>query len=325
MFPIAIVKGCLLLALWGAGNATTFPARDTLSPAAAQTDDERKALAGLTWKPGEFAVTMSGVEGQDYQALLRFPSPLETGDAVNDRVAMLWYRPADVKDGEQRPAVVVVHESGSSMPVGKMFAKAFAARGVHAFMIQLPYYGLRKENRKDLTEQRILIAVRQAIADVRRARDAVAVMPGVESKRISLQGTSLGGFVAATTAGIDRGFDNVFIMVAGGDLYSLLEHGQRESADLKRQLDEVGYTGEKLREVMNAIEPNRLAHRINAERTWLYSANQDQVVPIANALSFKRAAKLPDDHHIRLWGDHVTTIVYFQPLADQVVKQINAK
>jgi len=319
------IHWCLLAVVFAAENATVLPARDTLSPAAPQTDDERKALAGLTWTPTEFAVTCNEVNGQDYHAVLRFPSPLETGDPANDRVALLWYRAAHVKDGEKRPAVVVVHESGASMPVGKMFAKAFAARGVHAFLIHLPYYGLRRENRKDLNEERILIAIRQAIADVRRARDAAAVMPGVESSNVCLQGTSLGGFVAATTAGIDRGFDQVFIMVAGGDLYTLLERGQRESADLKRRLDEVGYTGDKLREAMAAVEPNRLAHRINAERCWLYSAEQDQVVPMANALSFKRAAKLPDDHHIRLWGDHVTTILYFHPLADQVVKQINSK
>jgi dienelactone hydrolase len=314
-----------LLAVLFTADPASFPARDTLAPAAARSDAERLSLEKLTWKPGEFSVTLAPVEDAEHQAVIRFPSALETGDAVNDKVALLWYRAAGATDGEQRPALVVVHESGAAMPVGKMFAKGFAARGVHAFLIHLPYYGLRKEKRRELDEKRILIAIRQGIADTRRAHDAVAVLPGVDPQKISLQGTSLGGFVAATTAGLDRGYDQVFIMVAGGDLPTLLAHGQRESADLKRRLDEAGWTGEKLREVMATVEPNVLASRINAERTWLYSANQDQVVPIENALSFKRAAHLSDDHHICLWGDHVTTILYFPVIADHVVKQIMSK
>ena len=196
---------------------------------------------------------------------------------------LLWYRAAGAIDGEKRPALVVVHESGSAMPVGKMFAKGFAARGVHAFLIHLPYYGLRKEKRRKLDEKRILIAIRQGIADVRRARDAVAVLPGVDPQKISLQGTSLGGFVAATTAGLDRGYDQVFIMVARGRSAEPAGARPARIGGPEAQLDEAGWTGEKLRAVMATVEPNVLASRIDAERTWLYSANQDQVVPIENA------------------------------------------
>ena len=320
-----------LASLWGllavllTADPTHHFARDSLAPAAAKSEAERASLERLAWKPDEFPVSFASVDDAEHQAVIRYPSPLATGDPVNDKCALLWYRAAGATDGEKRPALVVVHESGSAMPVGKMFAKGFAARGVHAFLIHLPYYGLRREKRRELDEKTVLIAIRQGIADVRRARDAVAVLPGVDPQKICLQGTSLGGFVAATTAGLDRGYDQVFIMVAGGDLPSLLEHGQRESADLKRKLDDAGWTGDKLRAVMSTVEPNVLAARINAERCWLYSANQDQVVPIENALSFKRAASLADDHHIRLWGDHVTTILYFPVIADHVVKQINGK
>lgn len=308
-----------------AAEARMLTARDTLSPPPPSSELERRILQHLTWEPREFPVSLTEKEGEEYQALLRFPSPFETGDAENDRVAVLWYRAAKPSEEGKRKAVVVVHESGSAMPVGKMFARGFAARGVDAFLVQLPYYGFRRANRPALTEERVLIALRQGIADVRRARDAVAALADIDSQHISLQGTSLGGFVSATVAGLDHGFDRIFIMVAGGDLYSLLEHGQRESADLKRRLDEVGYTGEKLRQILDLVEPNHLAHRIDPQRTWLYSATQDQVVPLANALSFKEAARLSDDHHIRLWGDHVTTIVYFPVIADHVVQQMGRR
>ena len=300
-----------------------FTARDTLKPdAAAATDDAKACLDGLCWKPGEFPVTVEYTPDADHHAVIRFPSPINTGDAVNDRVALIWHRPANADPAKPGPAMVVVHESGSAMPVGKLFAKRFADKGLHAFLIHLPNYGLRRHERAKPTGEKFLLAMRQAIADVRRARDAVAVLPGIDSTRISLQGTSLGGFVTATTGGLDHGYDHVFIMLAGGDLYGLMHNGEKEAAELSKRLADAGYSGDKLRDLMHAIEPTRLATRVDRNKTWLYSAEQDTVVPMANALAYKNAANLADDHHIRLLGNHVSCIVFLPVILDHVVKQI---
>lgn len=299
-----------------------FTARDTLKPDAAATDDARNCLDGLCWKPGEFTVTVERTPEAEHHAVIRFPSPITTGDAVNDRVALIWHRPANADDAKPVPAIVVVHESGSAMPVGKLFAKRFGDKGLHAFLIHLPNYGLRRQTGAKPTGEKFLLAMRQAIADVRRARDTVAVLPGIDPARISLQGTSLGGFVTATTAGLDHGFDHVFIMLAGGDLYGLMHNGEKEAAELSRRLADAGYSGDKLRDLMHTIEPTRLAARVNRDKTWLYSAEQDTVVPMANALAYKKAASLADDHHIRLLGNHVSCIVFLPVILDHVVKQI---
>ena len=100
--------------------------------------------------------------------------------------------------------------------------------------------------------------MKQGIADVRRARDAVAVIPHVIRTNIALQGTSLGGFVASTTAGLDHGFQSVHIMVAGGDLYNLVLNGQREAGKLREMLATAGYSGEKMRDLFSQVEPLRL-------------------------------------------------------------------
>jgi len=307
-----------------AEDVRRFIAVDTLSPQAPASDDVRACLSGLAWKPQSFEVTCAAetTAGAAHQSVLRFPSPVDTGNPENDRVAVLWYQPPGPSADRLKPALVVVHESGSSMPVGKLFATLFAGQGVHAFLVQLPNYGLRRTANKKPTGDQFLVAMRQGIADVRRARDAVATLPGVDPTRISIQGTSLGGFVASTAAGLDHGFDQVFIMVAGGDLYGMLERGQREAAELRERLEKAGFTGDKLKELMWAVEPTRLAGRLDPRTTWLYSAEYDTVVPMANALALKNAASLPDDHHMRLPGDHVTTIVYVPMILDHVVKRI---
>lgn len=301
--------------------SVTYSAQDTLKPAVEDSADARACLEGLVWKPAAFTVTL---ERKGDQTFVRFPTAVSSGDAVNDLVALEWYAPkTDEGNIIKASAVVVVHESGSRMEVGRIFAKAISTKGFHAFLIHLPNYGLRKTKEINKSDgHRFLPAMRQAIADVRRARDAVAALPDVDARHIAVQGTSLGGFVAATTAGVDRGFNQAFIMVAGGDLLGVINGGRREAAEVRRLLTEAGYDGDKLKALAAAIEPTRLAHRVDPQSLWLYTAKDDQVVPRESALALKRAAHLADEHHIVLWGDHYKAILFFPVIVDHMADRL---
>lgn len=302
-----------------------YAARDSLAPQSDPSADAKKCLDGLVWKPVQFEVAVEAGTDPAMQGLVRFASPKPNGVAQNDRVALEWYAAKD-ESGRviDAPAIIVVHESGSKMEVGRIFAKAFHAQGLHAFLIQLPFYGVRKPAGFKPDGRHVEATMRQGIADVRRARDAVAVLPHVDAKHIAVQGTSLGGFVTATTAGLDRGFASVHIMVAGGGLYELVSNGQREAGKLRDMLAEAGYTGDKLRELFAVVEPLRLAHRLDPKTTWMYSATRDQVVPPTHAQQLARAAQLTDDHHIQLWADHYTGIVYVPVVVESIVKNVKA-
>ncbi len=286
-----------------------FSARDTFAPGEETSEDARQCLAGLSWPSAEFPVTCDQSQPGYGQFLVRFPSPLPTGDEVNDLVAMEWY-PARDADGElmRAPAIVVVHESGSNMAVGRTIARGIQSQNVHAFLIQLPGYGVRKSAR-EVPVSGVIAALRQAVADVRRARDAVAALPGVDQQAIGLQGTSLGGFVTATVAGLDRGYDRIFILLAGGNLKTVIEQGDRDSASLREKLKRAGIEGDKLQALTQVIEPMRLAHRIDPQATWLYSGAMDKVVPQACSQALAAAARLPDSHNIVLPVDHYSGIV----------------
>lgn len=315
--------------VWGAVEAQepravrTYMARDTLAPHADKSEDAQSCLDNLTWKPGEFAVTVEPAKDPDMEGYVRFASPKPNGVEQNDRVALEWYLATDdVGQVIDAPAVIVVHESGSGMQVGRQFARAFRAKKLHAFMIQLPFYGLRRPDGFRQDGRHVEPTMKQGIADVRRARDAVAVLPHVIGTNVALQGTSLGGFVASTTAGLDQGFQSVHIMVAGGDLYNLVLNGQREAGKLRDMLQEAGYTGDKLRDLFNQVEPLRLAHRLNPQTTWMYSATRDQVVPPVHAMKLATAARLTDDHHIQLLADHYTGIIYMPIVVNAISKNI---
>ncbi len=293
-----------------------YQARDTLAAAADPVADAASCLRDLAWTPTAFSVTCGTEPGAAYDSLVQFPSPISSGDAVNDRVTLEWYMPRDEQDAiRTAPAVLVVHESGRSMPVGRLFARSFQAAGMHSFLIHLPYYGKRNADGRDPPPDRLFTLIRQAIGDVRRGRDAIAVLPHLDTRHIAVQGTSLGGFVVATSASLDPAFQSVFIMLAGGNLYDMFQTGQREVAQARRELTQAGISDAQLKQLLWQIEPTRVAHRLDPQRTWLFSAEGDQVVP---------AARLPDHHHIRVPGNHYTVIVYFPVILQRVTDQIRA-
>ncbi len=288
-----------------------FTAHDTLQPASTPADEQQlKCLAGLCWEPDRFEVILEEGTGEaDY--LVRFPSPITSPHPGNNRVALEWYRPqTDQADQALRPAVVVVHESGRGMTVGKLFARSFRKAGYHAFLLHLPSYGARSWGATPKADE-LMVLLRQGIADVRRAHDAVAALPGVDTNAICLQGTSLGGIVSATVAGIDQQYAAVFLLLAGGDLPSLIQDGQRDAAKLRQQLEQAQLTEQTVRNLVDQIDPIRLASRIAPDRAWLYSGKYDTVVPMKNAEILARTAGLPREHHIVMPVDHYLGILYF--------------
>jgi cephalosporin-C deacetylase-like acetyl esterase len=168
-------------------------------------------------------------------------------------------------------------------------------------------------------------AVRQAVADVRRARDAAAVLPLVDASRIAVQGTSLGGFVTATVAGLDEGYDKVFILLAGGDLVGVLEKGKKDAEKVREKLAESGMTENQIKETLHAIEPTRLAHRYRPDRTWIFSGKYDDVVPLAHCQLLADAGNLPEDHHVQMEANHYSGIIYLPMVMARIAEEIHGR
>ena len=301
---------------------STFQAFDSLNVGIDTDKDAQICIDGLKWNPCEFTVHLETAKVGCGDWLVRFPSAKPSGNKLNDEVAMEWYQVKDSSGNPiEAPAAVIVHESGSGMTVGRLLAKALRAKGIHTFMIQLPYYGVRRGPNGRPRDINLVGALQQGIADARRARDAVAMIPMVDTSRISLQGTSLGGFVTATTAGLDKAYHRVVVFLAGGDLYSVLMDGKREAAQVRAELMQGGISESDVKEMITSIEPLRLAHRIDPKRTWLFSALYDEVVPPRNAKLFASAAQLDPTHHLEMEANHYSGVV-FLPLVTQQMADI---
>ncbi len=302
-----------------------FNASDSLNVLLDASADANDCLNGLKWKPQEFSVTVRAPQTKHGDRLVQFSSAVPSGDDQNDIVSMEWSMVKDEGGTVQKaPAVVVVHESGSSMEVGRLFAGSLRHLGFHTFMIQMPYYGLRRSNSRQRHEVDQVTAMRQAVADVRRARDAVAVLPEVDSRTITLQGTSLGGFVSTTAASLDGKYDGVFLMLAGGDLYDIVQNGKKDAAKARERLARQGLTGEKLKAVTMSVEPTRVAHRLNPSRVWLYSGMFDTVVPPKNADLLAATVGLEKSHHVKMPANHYSGVVFLPMVFTHIQQEINA-
>jgi dienelactone hydrolase len=303
-----------------------FSAHDSLDVGEESSEDARLCLDGLRWEPADFEVSVDPADPEHTDhgdALIRFPSPIVSGDERNDGVAVEWYVARDMNGQPvSAPAVVVVHESGSGMTVGRMFARGLQRQGLHTFMVQLPFYGHRRTGRKRPDDVNMVTVIRQAVADVRRTRDAVSVLPLVDRSHIALQGTSLGGFVSATAGSLDHGFDSVHLMLAGGNLYDLIQKGKRDTEKVRQELEKAGLTGDNLRQLTMTIEPTRIAHRLDPQRTWLYSGTLDSVVPIENAVALAEAVPLDKEHHFKMFADHYTGIVFLPNVLKYIGDQV---
>jgi pimeloyl-ACP methyl ester carboxylesterase len=243
----------------------------------------------------------------DCDALVRFPSALQMTGIPNDEVVLEWYRPVPKRDSHE--ALLTLHILAGQMIVARGFARAARSRGHHAFVLHMPGYGLRRgHGRHRWKADRFALRMRQAVMDVHRARIAIEALRGIHKGRVYLQGTSLGGFVAALAAGSGDGFAGHFLMLAGAGLSGILEKGKRDSAKIRRAFARAGIQGEALIQLLKGIDPEVLAPGIDPEKTWLYSARKDQVVPPAFADLLAKRAGLAREHHLWCPGDHYSAV-----------------
>jgi dienelactone hydrolase len=303
-------------------KVATYQASDSVRFPVKVTDDQKQMLDGIRYKPAKFTVEARSSTGPG-EAVVTFPSPRPSGDAMMDRVALEWYAARDEKSQPiHAPAVLIVHELDGSMRLSRLVAKNLAKLGLHTFIMHLPGFGDRWSPDIKRDAEHFIRRGKQGIADARRARDVIAVLPHIDTKRISIQGTSLGGYVTAVTAAIDGSFDNVFIFLAGGGLESILaKSGGWESLVVWQVLNSEGFTVNDLGTgLLEPIEPLRLASRLPADKTWIISASADKFVRPEAARALATEARLPAERHVWISGDHLTCVVNLQSMVDLVAR-----
>jgi dienelactone hydrolase len=253
-----------------------------------------------------------------------FPSPFVSPFECNNTVHCEYFMAKSAAPPSlavKRPAVVVLHILDGKFVAERLVCGCLAASGTNALLLKMPFYGPRRppEWKGQMTDDiEVLYAgLKQAIMDTRRAAEWLASRPEVDPKAIGLCGISLGGFVAATAAGVDGNFPRVVIVLAGGDLVKVLDNRPREVVALRELAEKRGYTTARLQELLHPVEPLTFASRLKKTKMLMINGKEDEVVPeeCSQALADASGAKLK-------WFEatHYTLVEFLPTLLQEVAE-----
>lgn len=227
-------------------------------------------------------------------SLVRFPSPIVTGDVANDTVHAEYFQP---KSLGKHPAVVVLHILGADFALSRYMAARLADRGVSALFVKLPYYGERRGNdasRRFLSTdlERSVNAMRQGVCDVRRAAAWLACRPESDGDRLGVTGISLGGIVSSIAAAVDPQIKNAAILLAGGGLGEILWE-MPEASKYRKMWEASGRTKADLMALTAPLDPLTFAKGLRGKRVLMMAGRVDEVIPPEAATALWNEAGKP--------------------------------
>lgn len=213
-----------------------------------------------------------------------FPSPLPTGDAVNDRVTVRAFLPGD-RPGPY-PTIVLLHYLGAGDDRFERRAAArLARRGFASVLVHLPYHLERTPAGRRSGElavvpdvARLRMTLAQSVLDVRRTLDWIQTRPEFQSREIGIAGVSLGAIIAAGVAGTDPRVNPCAFLLGGIDVAHLLWNSSRVSAQ-RDALRGQGWTEERVSGVLRDVEPATYLRPQPGRLSLVLRAQFDTVVP----------------------------------------------
>jgi isopenicillin-N N-acyltransferase like protein len=234
---------------------------------------------------------------------LTYPSPVVTSLVQNNTIPADYYVPNDIHPGDpKRPAVIFLHILDGNEPLTELVCSVLANRGIPAIAFKLPYYGSRGTARGPdalANNPKLFIgAIAQAGEDIRRTIDLLASRPEVNPERIGITGISLGGIIAATTAGAEPRIHRAGLMLTGGDLLPIIHHA-RETRDLSAMIQKLPPNQRAdVEACISSADPLMFAPalrgRAQAGRVLMINATEDEVIPRRCTEKLADALAIPD-------------------------------
>ena len=301
----------------------TLHAKDLPLERAGAGAELAQRLGYFEQEPQQFSYTLQLVEEQEAFRVYRlvYPSPLKTPWPENNVVPAEYYVPRDASADAKVPAAVVLDILDGSAILPRVMARGAAQNGLAALYVPMPCYNDRRPaddaHKKLLRDDptKTVDGLRQTVMDVRRAKAILASRPEIHDRNIGLTGISLGGILAALSAGVDGQFTRVVPILSGGDLADITFHCH-EMRKLRESLLDHDITPAKAAELFAPVEPLCFAARIGGDRCLMINAASDEVIPKADTLALARA--IGNAQLVWLPSGHYSALTYF-PLMQKTV------
>ena len=261
----------------------TDPSR-TLAPLRDPDASVNELLKPYNFPPDPFPWRLRLTEQAERFSVFRlsFPSPVRWPMTETNTVHADYYLPKEIRG--RAPAVVVLHILDERFLLERTICGHFAANGLPALLLHMPYYGERRPHGMSLYQafvgdpRRMIDAIRGTVLDVRRAACWLQERPEVDPSRLGIVGTSLGGITGALVIGVDPRFTRNVLVMAGGDPAAILWHAE-ETSGVRERLTELGYDLQRVREFARNTDALRFGKRVDPKHVLMINALTDQTVP----------------------------------------------
>lgn len=254
---------------------------------------------------------------------LRYPSPINSPHVENNTVWAEYYTP---KHKKQFPCVIVLDITGGDQSLSRIISSHLVQNGIGALFVQMAYYGPRRPPGSKLRLMSFdldhtMKAVRQTVLDLRCATAWMESRPEIDSKRLGIIGTSLGGFMAALTAEMEPKLGRVAILLAGGGFVDAFWDDPRV-APYQKAYQWLGGTKEMAKQVFAPLDPITCAENLKNRKVLMLAAKQDELVPPKMAEALWKASGQQKIHWFN--AGHYTSAVYLVPAMKHVLEHFGA-
>jgi len=243
----------------------------------------------------------------------RFPSAVRTPEDESRTVSVRLFDPGRATDR----AMIVVPQWNAEAESHVGLCRFLARRGIAAARLTLPYHEDRRpagEPRADLAVSanlgRTLLAGRQAVSDVRRAR---AWLEGRGFRRIGLVGTSLGSCISFLALAHDPRLRLAVLHHVSSDFGDVVWRGistRHVRAELEGHVSQA-----TLRRAWAPISPIHFVHRVpRRSHALLLTGRYDLTFPYDLSERFHRAYRQhgrPHEVNVAPWGHYTSGMMPF--------------
>lgn len=236
---------------------------------------------------------------------LTFPTLLRNRFSAGGQAYAEYYEP---KGRAKFPVVLVLPHLAGDASLEQFLCRGLASTGIGALIIFGPYYRTElgslnwmraSKNPTDLVE--VVQLMRDSVTVVRQSVDWLQQQPNVQSRSFGIVGVSLGGIIAALTAGLDDRLQFCEYLLAGGDMNRLMGLSHLTKA-VRSTAQANGFGPEDLQPLWMLIDPISVAARARTKPTLMINALFDLTVPrdctleLWRALGRPRMVWLPTEH-----------------------------
>lgn len=211
---------------------------------------------------------------------------------------------------EKPPVLLLLHGMGGRKEELQAVAAMASLAGYATVAIDAPLHGERKVDGKAIIDPDPRLTRQHwinAIIDWRRTIDYLQTRNDIDSKRLVILGTSMGGMMGSLLAGAEERVSAAAILIAGGDWMALLKGSSHKSVAIFRDKtdEEVSMLVERY---MADIDPVKWISKVSPRPVLFINGTSDDIIPKASAEALINAAKEPKEVYWDAVGHTVSPI-----------------